>query len=137
MSDSAVTTYIEKRIVSQVGFSYPEFTVDIRSVPEDESPKRVAYLLIGGRSARSTLGAKWDRHIGILQIEVIIPDNQGNGERDEVADFLADTFNELEVTLPNDIRLRFKVPSQRDFGTGDGESKKIVSIPYWVDVLKR
>lgn len=137
MSDSAVTTYIEKRIVSQVGFSYPEFTVDIRSVPEDESPKRVAYLLIGGRSARSTLGAKWDRHIGILQIEVIIPENQGNGERDEVADFLADVFNEHETTLPNDIRIRFKVPSQRDFGTGDGESKKIVSIPYWVDVLKR
>lgn len=137
MSDSAVTTYIEKRIVSQVGFSYPEFTVDIRSVPEDESPKRVAYLLIGGRSTRSTLGAKWDRHIGILQIEVIIPENQGNGERDEVADFLADVFNEHETTLPNDIRIRFKVPSQRDFGTGDGESKKIVSIPYWVDVLKR
>ena len=54
MSDSAVTTYIEKRIVAQVGFSYPEFLVDIRNVPEDQSPKRVAYLLIGGRSARST-----------------------------------------------------------------------------------
>ena len=137
MSDSAVTTYIEKRIVAQVGFSYPEFLVDIRNVPEDQSPKRVAYLLIGGRSARSTLGAKWDRHIGILQMEVIIPDNEGNGERDEVADFLADAFNELETTLPNGIRLRFKVPSQRDFGTGNGESKKIVSVPYWVDVLKR
>ena len=71
MSDSAVTTYIEKRIVAQVGFSYPEFLVDIRNVPEDQSPKRVDYLLIGGRSARSTLGAKWDRHIGILQMEVI------------------------------------------------------------------
>ena len=70
-------------------------------------------------------------------MEVIIPDNEGNGERDEVADFLADAFNELETTLPNDIRLRFKVPSQRDFGIGNGESKKIVTVPYWVDVLKR
>ena len=137
MSDSVVVTHIEKRIVSQVGFYHPEFLVDINNSPEDQQGKRVAYFVLGGKSARSTLGAKWDRHLGILQIDVIIPENQGNGERDGVADFLADLFNEHEVTLTGDIRLRFKVPSQRDFGTSNGESKKIVSIPYWVDVPKR
>ncbi len=137
MSDSVVVTHIEQRIVSQVGFHYPEFLVDINNAPEDQAPKRVAYFVLGGKSARSTLGAKWDRHVGVLQMDVMVPENEGNGERDEVADFLADTFNEYEVTLTGDIRLRFKVPSQRDFGTNTGESKKIVSVPYWVDVPKR
>lgn len=137
MSDSAVVTHIEKRIVSQVGFYHPEFIVDVNNVPEDQAPKRVAYYVLGGKSARSTLGAKWDRHVGILQLDVSIPESQGNGERDEVCDFLADIFNEYEVTLTGDIRLRFKVPSQRDFGTSNSESKKVVSIPYWVDVPKR
>lgn len=137
MSDAIVTTYIEKRIRSQINFQYPGYQMDDRNVEENTAKKRVAYLIIGGKATRSTLGAKWDRHIGILQIDVIVPARDGNGERDEVCDFLADAFNEWEDTLANDIRLRFKVPSQRDFGTVTGESKKIVSIPFWVDVLKR
>lgn len=137
MSDAVVVTHVEKRIVTQVGFHYPEFLVDINNAPEDQHPKRVAYMMLGGKSSRSTLGAKWDRHVGVLQIDVIVPDNAGNGERDEVCDFLADVFNEYEATLTGDVRLRFKVPSQRDFGSSTGESKKIISVPYWVDVPKR
>ncbi len=137
MSDSIVTTYTEKRIVSQLGFYYPEFVVDLRNVEELQASHRVAYLLIGGKSTRSTLGAKWDRHLGILQMDVSVPVREGNGGRDEVCDFLARIFNEHEATLTGDIRLRFKVPSQRDFGTLNGESRKVVSVPYWVDVPTR
>lgn len=137
MSYTVIVTHIEKRIVSQVGFYHPEFLVDINNVPEDQKKNRVTYMLLAGKAARSTLGAKWDRHVGILQLEIMVPESEGNGNRDRVGDFLSDIFNEYEVTLTGDVRLRFKVPAPRDFGCVSGESKLIISVPYWADVPKR
>lgn len=134
MSEDAQRAYIEHRLQSQIEFYEPDWLVDFSNSPERVKALRVSYVIMGGKSKRANLGSrKVDRHVGVLQLNVVVPESIGNGKRDRMADWLGSIFNEVEKILKDDSRLHFRVPEFRDLGTKLGESVKVVSIPYWRD----
>lgn len=137
MSSTTTRTYIENRLITQLGFYHPNVQLQIANVDVDKdysSVARVAYAIMDGKGMRANLGnRKVDRYVGELQLNIMVPKDDGNGVRDILADFLGDVFNEAEAILTDDARLRFKVPSFREAGIIGDSSVKIVSIPFWRD----
>lgn len=137
MSLKTARRYIENRLKEQLGFHYPKFQLEYNNTKNDKvkgRSGRVVYTIMTGKGFRTNLGnQKIDRFIGELQLDVLVPSDVGNGLRDEVCDFLGDVFNEVETTLTDNARLRFKVPAFTEAGVKSEESRAIVSIPFWRD----
>lgn len=135
MSDSAQRRYIENRLKEHLTLTYPAVFFEFNNTKDDPGDKqpRVFYQIMSGKGARANLGSKVDRHVGELQLDIMVPEDTGNGLRDQIADFLSGIFNEAEAVLADNSRLHFKVPGSKEMGVKNGLSRKVVSVPFWRD----
>lgn len=139
MSDSTQRRYIENRLKEHLTLTYPAVFFEFNNTKDDprDGQSRVFYQIMTGKGVRANLGSKVDRHVGELQLDILVPEDTGNGLRDQIADYLAGIFNENEAVLTDNSRLHFKVPGSKEMGVKNGLSRKVVSIPFWRDDDRR
>jgi len=96
----------------------------------------VRVSLIGGDSNQASLGlSPTDRHVGILQFDVVVPEDSGIKTGNEIGEFLGSIFDKKQFLATPGNSLNFKVPSYIWMGTTQGGGVRLmVRIPYRRDV---
>lgn len=138
MSYSSMRQKVDSVIINGLSTNYPGMALMIPGVRFTKSPDTyVAFWYLEGDGMQAEIGyTSINRHIGILQLDVVTLENLGFGELDEIAQYLASLFNKKTFSLTDSAILRFRVPSFKDIPATEGRNRKMVSIAYWRDEPK-
>ena len=88
--------------------------------------------VLGGLGTQANLGENpVERQIGILQFYVMIPENKGTKQGNDLADFLGKLFSRAQFYTDNNNRVNFKVPQYNQVDTiTKGFVTNIVKITF-------
>ena len=134
MSEDSMRQWVEDTLITQMGANYPNWGVKIPNVKFERDGNYVDYNILEGDSQQTTLGpVASTRHVGVLQLNVMVVQNTGQGEMNAVVASLGSWFGRAGVTLVDCARLVTRTPSPRWMGTSDGYAWKAISIPFYRD----
>lgn len=136
MSEDTQRAWIEERLINSLPLAPVEADVEINNVKfktRDGVPY-LTYFILGGDGKQAELvQGGYERHVGVLQIDVLVPENTGTGDLSRLAAWATKLFSRESVLLPDNARLRFRVGSHTYLGVRDGLARRVVSVPYWRD----
>lgn len=128
--------YVEPRFAEEFSALYPhkiQFP-NIKFAPPKNAPY-VAFNNLMGDMIPVTLGSvKFDRHIGILQVDVLVPEETGGRDAGLIAEHCAGLFGNLTFRISDVQVVRFKPSTVRTMGAQNGWFRVMVRTPYWRDV---
>ena len=137
MSENSMRKFVETRLNTNMGITYPMWGVKIPNVKFDTPDQYVAHTILEGDSQQTTLGnVAQVRHVGVLQIDVYVQTDSGTGTLNEVVDFVGGLFTRLSANLEDQARVVFRTAKSRNMGSHDGYERKVVSIPWYRDEVK-
>lgn len=127
----AITTKL-----STSGFTaaFPNVTIAFPNQPF-ETPDNQTYInvsIIHGDSqlAQISTDKSIDRHVGILQFDVVTPLDSGTKLSGDIADFLGKTYRRLAIATPSAGTLIFKTPTHLVVGQERGAYRLVVRIAF-------
>lgn len=126
---------VETRISTFMASNYPSVPVKYQNV-EFIQPDGIFLSVspLEGEAFRTNLGTPYIvRHPGLLQIDVLLPENTGTSQASLIAKALGDHFREKDLTLDNGDRAVFRVPSYPYSEDKRGYSRIMIRIPYHRD----
>lgn len=138
MSADAQRAFIEKFLLNTFKATYPEFDVVINNdMPPAEPSKYVEYHDLAGDGRQGELTSKaFNRFVGVLQIDIMVPEDKGPGQASKIGDWLIATLSSKSFSLPGNSTLNFRVGSHRWIGVAHGMSRRSFRIGYWRDDRK-
>ncbi len=103
----------------------------------DEPSKYVTYHDLAGDARQGELVAGgFDRAVGVLQIDIMVPENSGTHLLSPMGDWFNATLKKKSFTLANNAVLNFRVGSHRYIGATQGMGRQSFRIGYWRDDRK-
>lgn len=135
MSKDNMRVAIETKLIEQVAAHHPDVDLQLSNAKFDRTTATyLTYTILEGKSARVNLGpGRWVRTVGVLQLDILGPENEGTGGPIRLAEWAGKLFDEWKTILEDDARLNFKVPAIVGMGVNQGFHREVVSIPYWRD----
>jgi hypothetical protein len=76
---------------------------------------------------------KVDRHVGIVQITVLVPQRSGTALANTLAEFSGKVFRATHAALSDGANVTFRTPQFTSTGQQLGFFPIVVRIPYWRD----
>jgi hypothetical protein len=74
--------------------------------------------IVGGEGIQANLGeTPVERHVGMLQFSIMMPEDKGTKQGNDLADFLGKKFSRAQFYTDNNNRLTFKVPQYNQVDT--------------------
>jgi hypothetical protein len=78
----------------------------------------------------------FDRAVGVLQIDIMVPENSGTQDLNRVGDYLKGALSKKSFVLANNAVLNFRVGSHRYIGVSEGMARQSFRVGYWRDDRK-
>jgi hypothetical protein len=135
MSLESLRVWAEGTIQTAMHASYPAVRIKFDNSPFQQ-PDLIwtAFCILDGKSVAVNLGTlKVDRHVGLVQFDVLAPQNSGTSYANQIAEFGGKQFREKKVSLSDGAVVVFKTPAFRHMGTSGGFYRICVSVNYWRD----
>lgn len=132
MSQNTHRAQVEQAVQALMAAEYPTVPVKYENVSftQPDGPW-VAVTTISGTSFRTDLGSKYTvRYSGIVQIDVLVPEDTGTRLCNEISEKLALLFQEKEFRLEDGARVIYRTPDYRAFPDQRGFYRRIVSIGF-------
>jgi len=100
------------------------------TAPTDKTYVRLS--IIHGDSIQAQLSTtnEVDRHVGILQFDVVVPLDVGTKNQNDVADYLGKIFRRSSLVTPTAGTLIFKTPNNLVVGQERGADRIVVRLPF-------
>lgn len=137
MSDATMRKKIDEMIINFMALNYPAVPVKIPGIRFKDKQTYLAYWILEGEGRQAEIAKKsTNRHVGVLQIDVLTLENRGFGDLDEISDAIAPIFSKQTKQLEDSAILRFRVASAKNINANNGYIRKMISIPYWRDEPK-
>lgn len=141
MSEASMRSAIEYRLQQAMQVESPPVPVIFENTKakKPEKSSYVEFTILSGDSRRANLGdpnkgaMRTVRHVGVLQIDVMVPKDTGMGRGTRLAERCASLFDEWAHALPDRATVHFKTPRVTTMGIGGEFQRFTVSIPYWRD----
>lgn len=136
MSEDTQRAWIENRLITQVAANQPAVALNITNV-KFEIPTHqlyICYYILGGAGTQVEIVDRgYERHVGVLQVDVMAPENDGTGAQTRLADWVIKLFSRQKALLTDGAYLNFRVGSSTQLGNKEGVARRVCSIPYWRD----
>jgi hypothetical protein len=135
MSHAEVQKEVEIRIKAQMTAQYPTVTIRWENVDTAKTSEGVliAPRIMPGKSFRRDIGGKKSkRAVGIMQVDVMVPDDTATGLRNEIAEFLGDFFEEKQYFVSKG-KVTFENPEYSNRGFNNGFYRLVLRLPYTID----
>lgn len=113
-----------------VPIQYPNIAF---SPPADKTYIRISIIQGDSIQAQLTTTRQIDRHVGILQFDVVTPLDSGTSKQNDVADFLGKIYRRAAIPTLSAGTLNFKTPSILTVGQERGADRLVVRIPFQRD----
>lgn len=135
MSANEQRIFIETFLLNSFAAAQPDFQVVVGNIKEPTEPSRyVTYHDMAGEALQGELtGKSFDRAVGVLQIDIMVPENEGTHRLFEVGDYLKEVLSKKSFTLPNNSVLVFRVGSHRYIGVNSQLARQSFRIGYYRD----
>lgn len=90
-------------------------------------------IRLGDRS-NASVGTTHKRTVGLVYLQVFVPENRGTKPATELADRFAAAFDDRELTTDGGTMVQFRSASSETIGlTGEGWHQTNLSVPFWAD----
>jgi hypothetical protein len=124
----------QKLATSGFTTTFPDVPIQFPNQPF-ETPDNKTYIkisIIHGDSDQAQLAKtrEIDRHVGILQFDVITPLDSGTMKQNNVSDFLGKIYRRQSIPTLNAGTLIFRTPSHLVVGMERGADRVVVRIPF-------
>lgn len=133
MSLESMRRAVETRLTTQLTLTHPTVKIKYENV-KFVQPKNVPYVsvfIIEGDSFQANLGKSFtERHIGIVQIDIMTPEGVGTNIRNQLADRIGAIFRRYQESLLGGGYVHFRTPRNTPLGNEGLFDKMAVSIPY-------
>jgi len=134
MSQDAQRAYTENRLINLLAINHPTVTLEIPNTKQTGTPPYLAYSILEGDGKQAELvPGGYERHVGVLQIDILYPENKGTGDATRLGDWLVRQFSRTAAILNDNSRLNFRTGTHREMGTSSGLYRRVFSIGYWRD----
>lgn len=136
MSVESMRRFVETTITTQLALTHPNVKIKYENVKFAPRPNDmyVAAYIIEGDSFQASLGNRFvERHVGIVQVDIMTPEGQGTSTRNILADRIGEIFRRLKATLVDGSYLQFRVPRATPLGNEGLYDRMAVSIAYYRD----
>ena len=125
---------LTNKILTQFTPSYPDVPVwyPNQNFKEPEGSEWVKMSILGGESTQSNLGLTniTERHIGILQFDVVVPEDSGTKTANEIAEKLKTIFSRKDFIAGVGNCLRFQTAAITPRGVMHGSYRIVVRLPF-------
>lgn len=126
---------IISRFKTQFDLTYPAVQVryENHDFNQPDNTTWVALHILGSDdSFQANLGVTnvTERHVGIVQIDIISPEDSGTKTTAEIADFCGKIFSRYEVKSAANESITFKTPSHTPMGVENGQYRHMVRISF-------
>lgn len=135
MSFLAHNTTFENTVKSALTGAYPSVAIQYENVAlQQPDGTWVSLALIDGPGRQVELGARTTfRHVGVAQIDVLVPQLSGTVAARTIAEFLGNAFRTQTVYGVDGCRIIYRAPEFTARGAHNGFYCIMVRIPYWRD----
>ena len=135
MSMETMRIWAESAIQSALHTSYSSVPIKFDNAPFLQPDTTwVAFCVLDGKSFALNLGTvKVDRHVGLLQADVMVPQNTGTSEGNTLAEFIGKLFREQRIGLSDGASIIFQVPDYMHLGVQGGFYRIMCRVPFWRD----
>lgn len=133
MSLESQRSYLETRLtnVAPLYTPTPALWFDNLAFEPNISGNHIVLTILDGDSRPADIGNKTvDRHVGIVQIDVLIPEDSGSAPAKKMADYFGNAFRKIDVILEDGARLVTKIPEYKNMGTKNSFYRYVISIPF-------
>lgn len=132
MTLASTRQYAESSLATYMAASYPGVPVKFPNVPwQQPETTWVDIHVLDGKSFPAELGVvAVDRHVGLVQVDVLIPRNQGTAVAIAMVEAICTQWRKQHVTLSDNAVLRFRVPEYHDLGENGGFYRMCGRVPY-------
>lgn len=132
--DQVRQAVIQKLIASGFAATFPDVPIQYPNTsfktPDDKTYIRLSIIQGDSIQAQLSNTRSVDRHVGILQFDVVTPLDVGTKKQNDVADFLGKVYRRTNVVTPSAGTLVFKTPSTLTVGQERGADRLVVRIPF-------
>jgi len=135
MSLDSMRVYVESTYQAAMQASHPSVPVRFDNINFQQPQTAWADLcILSGKSFAANLGSKVvDRHVGIVQVNILVPQRSGEKLANDLAEFSGQVFRRKNQILSDGAVARFRIPEFARSGQSLGFYSVIVRIPYWRD----
>ena len=135
MSEDNQRAWIETYLSGLVLAQQPDVTLKFPNTKGNKpDTPYLEYFVLGGDAKQAELvEGGFERHVGVLQVDVMVAEDSGTGIATRLADWVVKQFSRKSQELAGGERLRFRVGRHVDRGVKDGLYIRSCSIPYWRD----
>lgn len=135
MSADAQRAFIEKFLLNTFKSAHPTFKVLINNaISPKEMSRYVEYTDLAGDARQGELtGRSFDRAVGVLQIDIMVPEDSGSGELSRIGDWFNAMLKKQSFTLSDNSVLVFRVGSHRYIGVNSKMARQSFRIGYYRD----
>jgi hypothetical protein len=124
----------EKLISSGFIAAFPDVPIQYPNqsfeTPDDKTYIRLSIIHGDSIQAQLTNTRQVDRHVGILQFDVVTPLDSGTKKQNDVADYLGKIYRRSNIPTTTAGTLVFKTASNLVVGQERGADRVVVRIPF-------
>lgn len=136
MSLESMRKYVETTLTTELASTHPSVKIkyeNVKFVPVSGGTY-VAIYILDGDAFQASLGNRFtERHVGVLQIDIMSPEGSGTTYRNSLADRISSIFRRLNSLLVDGSYLQFRVPRTTALGNEGLYDRLAVSISYYRD----
>lgn len=136
MSLESLRKYVEHRLTSQLALTHPAVKIKYENVKFNQPSGSlfVAVYVIDGDSFPANLGDKFtERHVGIIQIDVMTPEGSGTSNRNKLSDRISEIFRIKQAVLDDGSSVTFRSPRTTPLGNEGLFDRVAITFPYYRD----
>lgn len=100
------------------------------SAPDNKVYVKVTIIAGDSIQAQLTNTNQVDRHVGIVQFDIVAPLDSGTKKQNDVADYLGKLFRRQNIPTLTAGTLVFKTPNNVNVGSERGADRQVVRIPF-------
>jgi hypothetical protein len=135
MSTDSHREYAENATLAFMNTNFPGVPVKFQNVDFSQPQTTwVAFYLIDGKSFMCNLGTrKVDRHVGLLQLDVMVPAKAGTKAAYAIGEAWGKAFRDQDVGLSDGAVAKSKTYDVTDMGSHNGFYRVAFRVAYWRD----
>lgn len=128
--------FCEMRFASEFPLLFPSVPIIYSNMPVPKTMDTfvVMHVLASEDTIPINLGhAAKSRNVGLIQVDVFTPKDEGSGEAYRMAYKAGNIFKRRDLSVANEGLVVFKDPSIQDRGEVRGRHKHMMRVPYRYD----
>lgn len=136
MSMDAHRQQAELTVQQAAATAYPAVLLAWENVPFTQPETTwMKTFLVEGRGFLTNLGRgrQIDRHVGLVQVDVMVPENVGTSPAIQLAEWAGKLFRLQTVSLADNAVVRYRVPEVANHGIQNGFFRTTMRVLYCRD----